>query len=155
MDPIRRSTYPFCHGERRAVPNAHCSEASFVRCPGQGAPSARETTIGRGFPSPYQPDKGRSAIYRTDLGPDSCWYALCAAIVGNRGKRSGESRLEGARAPLAVVADKTFGSRAIRQLIADDGALAVIPSKSNAREPIPHDAVSTKCATSWSASSAP
>ncbi len=64
-----------------------------VRCPGQGAPSARETTIGQGFPSPYQPDKGRSAIYRTDLGPDSCWYALCAAIVGNRGKPSGESRL--------------------------------------------------------------
>ena len=26
------------------------------------------------------------------------------------------------------------------ELIADDGALAVIPSKSNAREPIPHDA---------------
>ena len=111
-----------------------------MRCPGQGAPSARETTIGQGFPSPYQPDKGRSAIYRSDLGPVSCGYALCAAIVGNRGKRSGESRLEGARAPLAVVADKTFGSRAIRQLIADDGALAVIPSKSNAREPIPHDA---------------
>ena len=64
-----------------------------MRCPGQGAPSARETTIGQGFPSPYQPDKGRSAIYRTDLGPDSCWYALCAAIVGNRGKPSGESRL--------------------------------------------------------------
>ncbi len=63
-----------------------------VRCPGQGVPSARETTMGQGFPSPYQPDKGRSAIYRTDLGPDSYWYALCTAIVGNRGKPSGESR---------------------------------------------------------------
>ena len=63
--------------------------------------------------------------------------------------------LEGAGAPLAVVADKAYGSRAIRQLIADDGALAVIPSKSNARKPISHDAVSTKCATSSSASSAP
>ena len=41
--------------------------------------------------------------------------------------------------PLAVVADKAYGSRAIRQLIADDAALAVIPSKSNARKPIPHD----------------
>jgi transposase len=47
--------------------------------------------------------------------------------------------LEGAGAPLAVVADKAYGSRAIRQLIADDAALAVIPSKSNAREPISHD----------------
>ncbi len=48
--------------------------------------------------------------------------------------------LKGAGAPLAVVADKAYGSRAIRQLIADDGALPVIPSKINAREPIPHDA---------------
>ncbi len=51
--------------------------------------------IGQGFPSPYQPDKGRSAIYRTDLGPDSCWYyALYATIVGNQGKPSGESRFK-------------------------------------------------------------
>ena len=56
------------------------------------APSQCEMVTGQGFPSPYQPDKGRSAIYRTYLGPDSCWYALCAAIVGNRGKPSGESR---------------------------------------------------------------
>ena len=48
--------------------------------------------------------------------------------------------LEGPAAPLAVVADKAYGSRAIRQLIADGGALAVIPCKCNAREPIPHDA---------------
>ena len=47
--------------------------------------------------------------------------------------------LKGAGAPLAVVADKAYGARAIRQFIADDGALAVIPSKSNAREPVPHD----------------
>ncbi len=66
-----------------------------MRCPGQGAPSARERTSGQGFPSPYQPDKGRSAIYRTDLGSGSCWYALCATIVGNRGKPSEESRLKG------------------------------------------------------------
>ncbi len=33
------------------------------------------------------------AIYRTDLALNSCWYALCATIVGNRGKPSGESRL--------------------------------------------------------------
>lgn len=41
--------------------------------------------------------------------------------------------------PLAIVADKAYASAAIRQSIADEGALAVIPSKSNARLPIPHD----------------
>ena len=41
--------------------------------------------------------------------------------------------------PLAIVADKAYGSTKIRQAIADEGALAVIPSKSNARKPIPHD----------------
>jgi len=42
--------------------------------------------------------------------------------------------------PLAIVADKAYGSATIRQSIADEGALAVIPSKSNARKPTPHDA---------------
>ena len=41
--------------------------------------------------------------------------------------------------PLAIIADKAYGSAKIRQQIADEGALAVIPSKSNARKPIPHD----------------
>ena len=41
--------------------------------------------------------------------------------------------------PLAIVADKAYGSAAIRQSIADEGAIAVIPSKSNAKVPIPHD----------------
>ena len=41
--------------------------------------------------------------------------------------------------PLAIVADKAYGSTKIRQQIADEVALAVIPSKSNARKPIPHD----------------
>ena len=40
---------------------------------------------------------------------------------------------------MAIVADKAYGSNAIRQAIADEGSLAVIPSKSNARIPIPHD----------------
>ena len=44
------------------------------------------------------------------------------------------------KSPQAIVADKAYGSAAIRQSIADEGALAVIPSKSNARTPIPHDA---------------
>jgi hypothetical protein len=33
---------------------------------------------------------------------------------------------------------KAYGSRVIRQVIADDGAVAAIPSKSNARIPIPN-----------------
>ena len=41
--------------------------------------------------------------------------------------------------PLAIVADKAYGSRKIRQQIADEGALAVIPSKSNERKPVAHD----------------
>jgi len=47
--------------------------------------------------------------------------------------------LDWEKAPLAIVADKAYGSAKIRQQIADEGALAVIPSKSNARNPIPHD----------------
>ena len=41
--------------------------------------------------------------------------------------------------PLAIVADKAYASSRIRRQIADEGALPVIPSKSNARKPIPHD----------------
>jgi transposase len=41
--------------------------------------------------------------------------------------------------PLAIVADKAYTSNRIRQQIADEGALAVVPSKSNARKPIQHD----------------
>ena len=41
--------------------------------------------------------------------------------------------------PLAIVADKAYSSQKIRKAIADEGALAVIPSKSNAKKPIPHD----------------
>ena len=48
--------------------------------------------------------------------------------------------LDWEKPPLAIVADKAYGSAQIRQNIADEGALAVIPSKSNARKPIPHDA---------------
>jgi transposase len=44
------------------------------------------------------------------------------------------------RMPLAVVADKAYTSARIRQQIVDEGALPVIPSKSNARNPIEHDA---------------
>ena len=40
---------------------------------------------------------------------------------------------------LAIVADKAYDSRKIRQQIADEGGLAVIPSKGNARQTIPHD----------------
>ncbi len=49
------------------------------------------------------------------------------------------SLLDGAGNSIAVVADKAYGSHSIRQHINDQGAIAVIPSKSNARKPIPHD----------------
>jgi len=55
--------------------------------------------------------------------------------------------------PLAIVADKAYGSAKIRQQIADEGALAVIPSKSNARKPIPMPKISMPCATSLNGSS--
>jgi len=45
----------------------------------------------------------------------------------------------GLNALLAIMADKAYGSKVIRQQIADEGALAVIRSKSNARIPTPHD----------------
>ena len=41
--------------------------------------------------------------------------------------------------PLAIVADKAYSSHKIRKATADKGALAVIPTKSNAKKPIPHD----------------
>lgn len=41
--------------------------------------------------------------------------------------------------PSAIVVDKAYGTNAIRQAIADEGTIAVIPSKSNARIRIPHD----------------
>ena len=47
--------------------------------------------------------------------------------------------LDWEKEPLAIVADKAYGSAKIRQQIADEGALAVIPAKSNARQPLPHN----------------
>ena len=41
--------------------------------------------------------------------------------------------------PAVIVDDKAYGSKAIRQAIAEEGALAVIPSRSNAGIHIPHD----------------
>ena len=52
---------------------------------------------------------------------------------------SGAAFLNWNKEPLAIVADKAYGSSKIRQQIADEGALAVIPSKRNAKRPIPHD----------------
>ena len=50
-----------------------------------------------------------------------------------------EALLEFDEPPLAIVADKAYGSSKIRQAIADEGALAVIPPKSNAKNPIDYD----------------
>ncbi|MBL4748870.1 MAG: transposase, partial [Magnetovibrio sp.] len=38
-----------------------------------------------------------------------------------------------------MVANKAYNANATRQRIADQGALAVIPTKLNAKNPIPHD----------------
>ncbi|OSQ32064.1 transposase, partial [Thalassospira sp. MCCC 1A01428] len=48
--------------------------------------------------------------------------------------------LNWSKPPLAIVADKAYGSARIRQEIEDEGALPVIPAKANAKKPIPHDA---------------
>jgi len=47
--------------------------------------------------------------------------------------------LDGAEESAAVVAYKAYNTGTIRQRIADQGSLAVIPTKSNARKPIPHN----------------
>lgn len=48
--------------------------------------------------------------------------------------------LDWAVSPLAIVADKAYGGATIRQGIADEDAVAVIPPKSKAQNAIPHDA---------------
>ena len=45
-----------------------------------------------------------------------------------------EEALATPRAPLAVSADKAYDSERVRQAIKDDGALPVIPSRSNAKK---------------------
>jgi transposase len=47
--------------------------------------------------------------------------------------------LDWQKPPLAIIADKAYGSAQIRQAINDEGALDVIPAKSNARDLKPHD----------------
>jgi transposase len=42
--------------------------------------------------------------------------------------------------PLAIVADKAYGNSKITRQVADEGAMCVVPAKSNARKPVPHDA---------------
>lgn len=48
--------------------------------------------------------------------------------------------LDWEKSPLAIIADKAYGSGMIRRQIAEEGALCVVPAKSNARNPAPHDA---------------
>lgn len=48
--------------------------------------------------------------------------------------QAAEAVLDTPRAPLAVSADKAYDSDKVRQCIVDDGALPVIPSRSNARK---------------------
>jgi transposase len=48
------------------------------------------------------------------------------------------------RATTGVLADKAYDNNALRQLIGELGAQAVIPSKSNRKVQIPHDAIAYK-----------
>ena len=48
--------------------------------------------------------------------------------------------LDWEKSPLAIIADKAHGSGMITRQIAEEGALCVIPAKSTARNPAPHDA---------------
>ena len=41
--------------------------------------------------------------------------------------------------PLALCADKAYDSQYVRQAVADEGAIPVIPCRSNARYPTPYD----------------
>jgi hypothetical protein len=61
-------------------------DRKVVRCPGQGAASARAMTIEQGFPSPDQPDKGRTATYRAGSRRELWLRALCATVGGSRGE---------------------------------------------------------------------
>lgn len=47
--------------------------------------------------------------------------------------------LNWAKPPLAIIADKAYGSASIRQEIQDESALPTIPAKANAKNQIPHD----------------
>jgi transposase len=46
--------------------------------------------------------------------------------------------------PGSVIADKAYDSNALRKLIAETGAEAVIPSKASRKVVIPHDAIAYK-----------
>ena len=63
-------------------------------------------------------------------------FILTAGQVGDA--LAAPALLEGFRAQ-AVLADKAYDSNAIRQLIADSGAQAVIPSNRTRKIIIPHD----------------
>jgi transposase len=49
-------------------------------------------------------------------------------------RQAAEAVLATPRPPLAVTADKAYDSEKVRQYMKDDGALPVIPSRSNARK---------------------
>ena len=68
-------------------------DGTGVCCPGQGAPSPREMTIGQDIHSSNQLDEGRIASYRAGLGEHCGANAPRAIVVGNPEEPSGESRV--------------------------------------------------------------
>ncbi|MEO1492727.1 MAG: IS5 family transposase, partial [Pseudomonadota bacterium] len=78
---------------------------------------------------------------KVHVAVDDCGRPLRIDVTGaqTHDSKAFDAFLYWDKTPLAVVADKAYGSAAIRQAIHDEGAVAVIPSKSNAKVPIPHD----------------
>lgn len=63
---------------------------------------------------------------------------------GQAGDITTASELLAGLCPGGVIADKAYDSNALRELIADNGAQAVIPSNRTRKILIPHDAVAYK-----------
>lgn len=72
---------------------------------------------------------------------DAGGHPLRIDVIGaqTHDSKAFDAFLDWETSPSAIIADKAYGSAAIRQAIADEGAVAVITSKSNARVRVPHD----------------
>ena len=100
-------------------------------------PTAQRPGQKRGTGRRYWPLTRRS----DEQGSRSCGRPLRLDIPGGQVHDSQmmDVFLDWATPPLAIAADKAYGSRKIRCQIADEGAVAVIPAKSNERQPASHD----------------
>ena len=74
------------------------------------------------------------------------WVARCSFILtgGEAHDSTTAAALLAGRTTAGVIADKAYDNNALRKLIADTGATAVIPSLGSRKVLIPHDAVAYK-----------